>query len=478
MKKTKVNSNSIMSKSRRQEIGIELWRRNKGIGTFQWCTGMGKTYTGAIVHEKLKLARPDAKTYVIVPRKVLYDAWVEKIKDNNLKNIEVFTVQYITRNQSKLECDLLIIDEIHLFDSNMEDADIFQFVNCFNLIKYKYILGLTATIKEGDFWSIFKELCPIVDTITMDEAVENTWVAKYQEFNLLVRLDEESKVEYEELSNYISSTMSRLGGLDKIFLIINGKLENVPVNKLSIINGAVNLKSPPVGNSGGRIIKTLKGEYIRKRRNGTYYIKVNYAKQIADTLNIEEAAVKTAAKKCIEDIHKRKKILTNNKPKLNVVKKLTDLNLKTIIFGQSIDFMEDMFRLLLEHRNDVVIYHSKLSAKEKKLALERIKNNDATIILSPQSLDEAFDCADLQIGINLAYTSSIVKYIQRKGRVARLFGDKKAYFVNICTKHTQEQKWLNEMQSKNTNIVHDYNDAQQVVDMIELEVKQGINLFT
>lgn len=64
-------------------------------------------------------------------------------------------------------CDLLILDEIHGYASDVMSQ-------IFSRVKYSMILGLTATIERLDGKEvIIKKYAPVCDTITMEEALEN-----------------------------------------------------------------------------------------------------------------------------------------------------------------------------------------------------------------------------------------------------------------------------------------------------------------
>lgn len=65
------------------------------------------------------------------------------------------------------EVDLLVLDELHAYAS--EGA-----ITLFEVIKYKYVLGLTATFERLDGrHELLTPYVPICDTVTLSDALAN-----------------------------------------------------------------------------------------------------------------------------------------------------------------------------------------------------------------------------------------------------------------------------------------------------------------
>ena len=61
------------------------------------------------------------------------------------------------------------------------------FSNVFKTVKYKLILGLTATFERLDGkHKLLEKYCPVVDTVTVQEALLNGWVAQYNEYLVII----------------------------------------------------------------------------------------------------------------------------------------------------------------------------------------------------------------------------------------------------------------------------------------------------
>lgn len=80
-------------------------------------------------------------------------------------------------------CDLLIIDEIHLAPSN-------TFSKIFECVNYMNILGLTGTLERLDGKEVLiKQYAPVCDTVEIEEAEQNGWVAPHREYLVLLDVD-------------------------------------------------------------------------------------------------------------------------------------------------------------------------------------------------------------------------------------------------------------------------------------------------
>lgn len=89
--------------------------------------------------------------------------------------------------KSNYECDLLINDEIHRFSAD-------SFRSIFTKVKYKYILGLTATFERlDDKHKLIEQYCPVIDTISLEVAKLNGWVSNFTEYQVIITVDDIDK---------------------------------------------------------------------------------------------------------------------------------------------------------------------------------------------------------------------------------------------------------------------------------------------
>lgn len=169
------------SRTIRQQTSVDTWVANKCVGTINACVGFGKTRIGIMAIRRFLAKNPSKSVIVVVPSDPIRLQWMQELQNNNLE-AEVKTMYDCSRN--KYKCTLLIIDEIHKIASE-------QLINVFDNITYKIILGLTATFERLDGRDrLISKHCPIIDTITTEEAVSNGWLSSYREYLILIEPDD------------------------------------------------------------------------------------------------------------------------------------------------------------------------------------------------------------------------------------------------------------------------------------------------
>lgn len=170
-----------LTRTERQKEALHYWIKNSCRGTFEFPTGLGKTFTAIMGIKILVKKYPNLRVIVIVPTELLQQQWKSKLDEQSLSlNCQVLVIN--TAIKYHYDCDFLVIDEIH-----RTGAD--QFSKVFERVKYKYILGLTATLERLDGrHSIIKQYCPVVDTISTFEAVVNGWMAKSVEYKVILNV--------------------------------------------------------------------------------------------------------------------------------------------------------------------------------------------------------------------------------------------------------------------------------------------------
>jgi superfamily II DNA or RNA helicase len=155
-----------LTRDERQEESLRAWLNHKGKGCVEGCTGYGKTRIGLNAIETVRKRYPTLSVIVVVPTDVLKNQWTKLLDERGLGlNCKVLIIN--TASKTLEQCDLLILDEIHKFAAN-------QFSQVFKTVKYKLILGLTATIERLDGkHELLKQYCPVVDTVTIEVAKAN-----------------------------------------------------------------------------------------------------------------------------------------------------------------------------------------------------------------------------------------------------------------------------------------------------------------
>lgn len=448
----------------RQEIGVNKWMEIKQ-GTLHYFTGVGKTYTAILIMKALFRIDNVHSIVILVPSEALQKQWndtLEKLLPKyRLKQINVFTGNYILTNDIRVKTNTLIVDELHKFYGEQS----MELING-SYIDYDNTLGLTATYydpdkREKQISSIF----PIIDEITEEEAINEGYITPFVEFNLAVVLTQQEANKYEYLSKKIGNLLPKFGrnGLDLATKCISGGIHN-----------------------DGRKYKGINFCYAWAMHNGwkqDLNLNLPHENQINEIWNPHK--IMNYAVQLMGTIRKRKELLYNCEAKLEVSKEilLKFPEFKSIVFSESTAFADKLHLVLnKEEKDTAVIYHSKLpttmlpspktgklikfgKTRLKKRAMELYSKNKARVMVACSSLDEGFDDQEIVLGLTASGNSNFNKYQQRNGRVKRnntFNPNKKAILINLYVKDTQEEKWLTKRQSKSNHKVYEVSTIDDI----------------
>jgi superfamily II DNA or RNA helicase len=362
-----------MTRDERQAIVISKY---KASGTLLAATGFGKTYTTLkLIMTSLKKSKEN-NFIIVVPTINLKLQWEYEIQKNNIINTEVYVIN--TACTLDLECTLLVLDEIHMYGGEI-------FSNVFTKIKYKFILGLTATLEPNTkIYDLVNKYCPVFDEVTLEECRNNNWVVNYKVYNLAVKFTKEELSEYNKIEYLYRKAEYALGGRFNAF------------------------------------------------DNANYQIKVSGPKR-------KEAFMYLMA------VKKRRNILINASNKLVAIREIRKKfkSHKTLVFCESIDFAT----LVNKSISKSTIYHSKLTPKVKSQSLTDFKDGTINTMIAVKSLNAGVDIPDCSLGIVASGNSKVIDDIQRVGRVIRSSDNKKeAIFINLYIPKTQDEVWLKKRQ--------------------------------
>lgn len=396
-----------MTRDERQAICEQRFVDAKGIGTLECTPAFGKTRIATNILARMKAKRPDLKTIIIVPREYLQRQWSEIIKEKGLeKNTEVVIVN--TAVKGTYMVDFLICDEIHRLA-----APTFQQI--FDRVKFKWILGLTGTIKRLDQkHTILTTHCPIVDRVTAAEARKEGWVAEYLEFNLGIELPAEELAKYQryedDYDTYAKKFMYEFKLMQNCALSYKPKLAHVPGMGLVYTDSSCSQLAKQYGWTGNspsqahlRVL-AKEADIWEGTKGHPFHPKNLYIWAING----------------LRAIRKIKTFVQNHPAKLSVAVDLCQkIPVKTITFGESIKGADLLTSALLP---DAVSYHSRtprLPGMTRKKTLEQITSDIKTgkyrIVNTARALDEGADFPEMQMGIRVAGSSSPTQHTQRRG---------------------------------------------------------------
>lgn len=434
----------------RQNKGVDIFFDNNGQGICDYTMGFGKTYFTQLVINRFE--KIEKRTYLItVPGSELELQWTKTLKESFPKHlierITIKTAAALLIEDINYEVAVQIVDEIHEFSTEER----LKLINN-TRIKRKHFLGLTGTSDDKNFWKI-KKLHKVIDTISIEEAKEEGWIADFIEYNLGLSLTPAEKEAYDSYTNTISKHMP--------------KFENDLGHAQKVISGG-------------------------KDKHGKYYAGASWAYSLAvkkgwkKDLDLAHEANKITdnlwnpnlfigyARSLINAIRNRRNLLNNALAKYNMTVELVNKfnNVKTIIFSESTDFADKIGVVLNNNNHPTVIYHSNLKTiakpgktgklikfgktRLKKEALDNIKLGKARVLSTAKSLDRGLDIKDLRFSITASGSQNPTQYKQRNGRSTRkeedsIFSDMPVLLVNLYIIDTQDELWLKNRQAKSSN---------------------------
>ena len=390
-----------LTRDERQEESLKAWLHNKGKGCVEACTGFGKTKIGLNAIETVRKRYPTLSVIVVVPTDVLKNQWTKLLDERGLSlNCRVMIIN--TASKTMERCDLLILDEIHKFAAN-------QFSQVFKTIKYKLILGLTATIERLDGkHELLKQYCPVVDTVTIEVAKANGWVSDFTEYQVIITA--------EDIDNYRQ--------YNKEF-----------VSHFEYFNFDFGLAMSMIGQVGLKNRLRYRDELCP---NGTKEDKSKVLKEIMyHSMGFMYA------------MQNRKKFIYNHPQKIEVAREIIKhrADKKIITFSANTTMAEAI--------GVGYVYTGKEGKKKNRITIEEFEKLDKGVINSCKLAIEGFDCPGLSVGIVLGVDSSATKAIQSTGRVVRKEGSKYSEMFTLVMENTVEEEWFRKSHPKGDYVTID-----------------------
>jgi len=337
----------IINKSKyvRQIESINKWIANGYNGALELTMQFGKTLIGAIATEIFRKENKDV--IIIVPSEAIYRQWKLRFAeyaeylDDNLtiiskdyiegKEVRLFTSHEIINNKTRLDTDLLIIDELHKFTSD-ERLKILDGT----FVKYSNILALTGTYpRDKKVFSIISNLCPIVDTITEKEAIDRGWISDFIEYNLAVNLSDTDKVKYEKFSEPIKETLELFKTTDKLF--VDGQNNPIFNSSFDVITGCLYGKNTKYGRIDADALRRL----LARKQGWSSDLDMNIEYNAQRDLYWNPNNIYDRVKKFMNQVRNRHEILINNVPKMKqVIEIFNKYTEPTICFNESTSFAD------------------------------------------------------------------------------------------------------------------------------------------
>lgn len=416
--------------------------------------GFGKTKLGMMISDRY-IRDIDGEILILGASFAVANHWETSfIKElgHIPESINISTVESI-RKLPDFDIDLLIIDEIHKFTTDVR----YELING-SRINYKHILGLTGTMPSGYNRRLLTRIAPVIAKIEEEESIENGWTSPYNEYNVRLEFSDADKQEYVERTIPIRDTLRKWNGVYKRFQYSKG--DYMFNNDLDLILSCFRGKSTPYG--------YVKGETIRNSLS----TKMGYNEQldlstdygIKTHRNWSPSGILEASKTFILNMDYRNELLVDNNTKLSAVRMILDKfkDKTSIVFNGNINFAEAVKNVAIHNIKDysAVTYHSKLrnqplidqntgrpilykSGKNKGAIrlfgqkmilndiLEGVTSGRYDMISVVNTFNEGVDIPNLDLVVTTSGTTNMITHKQRTGRGKRYYGDKVSTIINL-----------------------------------------------
>ena len=378
-----------VDRTTRQEECRRKWIKNKCCGTIVGATGFGKTRVGLNCAQTLINKYPNFRILVVVPTDTLQKQWKKQLDERGLGlNCDVMVIN--TAVKEKRQYTAIILDEVHRYAS-----DVFSFV--FKQVGYKYILGLTATFERLDGKeTLLAKYCPVIDTITLEDALINGWVSPYVEYEVLIDVD----------------NIDEWNAMNKEF-----------TEHYEFFNFNWDLISSLVGKDGWKNRQRYRDQICPPDASAAV------RKQVLTNITYHAMGF-------MRIMQSRKKFVNEHPKKIELARKIIEARLdkKIVTFSKKVAVAEQI--------GYGAVYTGRTSKKRSDTILDDFNNSAFGVLNSCEKINEGLDVKGLSVAIILGLDSAKLKAIQRVGRVIRYEAGKQAEIFNLILNNTVETKWF------------------------------------
>lgn len=419
-----------VSRDERQAEAVNRWLKSNGKGTVVAATGVGKTVIAIKCIQKVRSKYPDLSVLVVVPTTQLKDQWEEELKkwgvaNNSEVRVMMGASKYQDNKWEQLSADMLVIDEAHRVNAE-------SISKIFQNVKFKKILGLTATFERLDGrHEILAKYAPVVDTITMQDAMLNGWVSKYRDYVVLIDVNDIDRyAEYNRQFNEHFEFFDRDFGLIMSLVGPTGFM-----NKIKLRD------------------QMCHGDESKKK----------------DVLK----AITVHANGFMRMMQARKKFVWEHPDKLLVAEEIIKhrKDSKIITFSANTKMAESF--------STGYVYTGKDGKKKNRMTLEEFSGLQSGVLHTVKLAEEGMNLPDLSVGIMLGVNSSKTKAVQTLGRIVRLAKDKTAEFFTLVINDTIETEWMKKSRVDDNCIFIDKENLMKVLRGEEYETyKRKLKNFT
>ncbi len=405
----------MTSRDLKQKECLEKWVANKCVGSIIACTGFGKTRIAINAIVKFLSKNNGKKVIVVVPTENLQMQWKAELLKAGYVFVDVIIINSAVKTDRT--CDFLVLDEIHLYAAD-------TFLKVFSKIKYKILLGLTATLERLDGKeAILKEYAPVVAEVSLDEALKNQWVSPYREYKVLLEVDDIET--YNEYNREFYNHFSFFGYNFQLAMSCTG------------VKGYLGREA---------LLKKIcfdQSQYTNVRKE-----------ILAHTFGF------------MRSLQARKKFINEHPKKIEIANYILEhkQDKKAITFSSTIKMAEKI--------KYGWVLHSKISKKNRAITMEEFIGVTSGVLNTSKALNQGSDIPGLNLGILLGIDSSKIKKQQQRGRIIRYSPDKEAEIFTLIIKNTVEEAWYQNSNPEGNYITLDEEGLRNLLNGLPIKSKK------
>lgn len=465
----------------RQLRSVVRWKHiTKACGTIEAATGFGKSTIPLIIKAKMESMkkRPlhDCKVVIVVPTTPLRKQWMSILKNLGLdRNVHVYVINTVALKENfYIECDLLVIDEIHMMAAE-------KFSRIFQRVKYSWILGLTATLNRLDGKEhLLKQYAPICDSISQKEAIANGWISDFIEFNLAVPVGRDDVARQKVLNKEIRYFMSKFGDFNLMLSCLNP--------------GNAKIYADQHGHDGTQVMlwarQAIRATQQRKQLMEMPQRKIEVAVELIEHLNLKTITFSEATEfadevaKCLGDkamsyhsVMLSQQMLFDKSKTYKTMNGLLKRAATLVEQDGIVDVTIDKPCMTVNWKEPKVVGGNTLA----QLSLDTFKRDEILYLCAAKALDQGFDDPSVQLGLDASRAANPTQHTQRTGRVARIFSKNgqnvpkiyvNLYIPDWSVPNSRDEKKLRQCQANNPENVIWVDDIDELKSSLTAILKK------
>lgn len=419
----------------KQLKSVAIWKANKGQAALSISGGIGKTLIGIIAIKKMQKRDPSRTAIVVVPTEPLKSQWEKELIKFNIKSVNVYIIN--TALLLQIKCNLLILDEYHLFMSK-------ERIKILN-IPHNWRLGLSGTPERLDNrHEIMNRYLPIVYNLGYHDGVKLGYIMKVKVFNLAIPLNITDTIKLNQLSKQLNSAMKYFGNFDQMMNCLK-KSDATAFAESRGLDPKKTQKNANFGNFAMRERMTLLRKsnskvneviniinIFKNNRILTFGLHTDLCDYLTEQFPKEAISYHSNIKNEIVKV-KKEEIRKTEKGALTLKSKHLYSKISKTDEGYKVSWLVNKSLTKEETLNNIL----------NKFVNDR---SNLRIINTALCLKQGISINELDLILDYARSSSFADFDQKMWRLVRIHEGKIPIMINLYHPNTQDEKWLKNAQ--------------------------------